>query len=122
MEKISDFYVGKSKIAGLGIFTKRNFKTNDILFRCPVIIIPPLEVKHLDKTILDNYQYTWGDGSAIALGFASLLNHSYKPNAMYKTDLIKKEIIIIAICPIKRLEEITINYNGKIGDKTPVEF
>ena len=56
---------------------------------------------------------------AIALGFGSIYNHSYEPNATYKKKSESKVIDFVAIKGIKKDEEITVNYNyGNPEDKT----
>jgi SET domain-containing protein len=71
---------------------------------------------------LRDYYFMWGKITcAICLGFGSLYNHSYRPNATYKK-LIKEQVIkFIAIEDIKRGKEITVNYNyGNPDDNSPL--
>ncbi len=66
----------------------------------------------------------WGEikerhKAGICLGFGSLYNHSYSPNATYKKLHEEKMIEFIAIKDIKKDEEITVNYNfGDPDDKS----
>ncbi|HJN65554.1 MAG TPA: SET domain-containing protein-lysine N-methyltransferase, partial [Pirellulales bacterium] len=64
----------------------------------------------------------WGKRTvALALGYGSLYNHSYNPNARY--DDARGQIkVFTAICDITEGTEITINYNGDPDDPTDVGF
>ena len=57
----------------------------------------------------------------LALGYGSLYNHSYRPNARY-VDLSERTKLFTAIRDIAAGEEITVNYNGEPEDQTPVGF
>ena len=58
---------------------------------------------------------------ALGLGYASIYNHSYQPNARYVRE--QPDVLEFhAIADIKADEEITINYHGEPGDKRPVDF
>ena len=64
----------------------------------------------------------WGRGKlALALGYGSLYNHSYRPNARY-VDLAGRTKLFTAMRDIAAGEEITVNYNGEPEDDTPVGF
>ncbi len=66
--------------------------------------------------------YAWGLGTvALALGYGSLYNHSYEPNARYEASR-RRTKIFVALRKIATGEEITINYNGEPGDRSPVWF
>jgi SET domain-containing protein len=70
-------------------------------------------------TPLRNYFYQWGEDrrvSALALGFGSLYNHSFDPNAVYEEDIEQRIITFTAREDIAEGEEITINYNGHPED------
>ena len=67
----------------------------------------------IDRTVFSGYYYEWGKGEgALALGFGSLYNHSYKPTARYDQAEEGPVLIISAIRRINPGSEITINYNG----------
>jgi uncharacterized protein len=112
---------GKNK----GVFAQKKFEIDEVIETCPVIVLPPEEVEILDSTQLYNYNFTWGADSkeaAIALGYGSLYNHSYTPNAKYQKDYNNKLINYICIREIQPDEEITINYNLDPEDKAPIMF
>jgi SET domain-containing protein len=58
---------------------------------------------------------------AVALGYGSLYNHSYQPNARYDDESGKTKVFS-ALRDIAPGEEIVVNYNGVPEDKTPVWF
>ena len=110
---------------GRGVFAQRNFKRGEVIETCPVIVLPPEEIDSLELTQLYNYYFSWGPDSkdaAIALGYGSLYNHSYSPNARYYKDFENSLLRYICIRDIQKDEEITINYNCDPEDKTPVWF
>lgn len=119
------FFVGSSNGKGRGVFAQKRFAKGDIIERCPVIVIPKDEEGLVEGTTLFNYTYGWGEGledSAIALGFGSLYNHAYRPNAMYKRLHDDMMIMYVALRDIAVGEEITVNYNGQPEDLSPLWF
>jgi len=108
---------------GRGIFAQQDFAKGDLIETSAVIVIPKQQVKLITKTVLLNYYFGWhGESGAIGLGFASLFNHSYHPNAVYIKNFAKSVIDIIAYQDIREGQEITINYNGSVDDISPVWF
>ena len=106
MQRIPSLYFAPSGQIGRGVFTTAIIPDGSIIEICPVIIIPAHEV---------DYYFIWGeddDQAAIALGYGSLYNHSYKPNANFSLNLDDRTIEIIAIKDIEAGEEITFNYHG----------
>lgn len=118
-------YCAPSKIpnAGNGIFARAPIKKDELIEKCPIVLVAEHEVPDLRKTELMNYYFMWGDDknfhkAAICLGFGSLYNHSYTPNATYKKNLTDNYIEFIAIEDIQKDQEITVNYNhGNPNDK-----
>ncbi len=119
------FFVGSSNGKGRGVFARRRFAKGEVIERCPVIVIPKEEESFIESTTLYNYTYGWGEDleeSAVALGFGSLYNHAYRPNAMYRRLHDDKMIEYVALRDIAEGEEITVNYNGAPGDLSPLWF
>jgi len=123
----SKIYISKSKIpkAGRGVFAASPIKKGELIERCPVLVVKGGDVPRLKPTILKSYYFIWHKPKKIAtkvgicLGFGSIYNHSYEPNATYKKNLKEETIDFVAIRPIQRGEEITVNYNyGKPNDKS----
>lgn len=108
----------QSKGRGRGVFTAANINKGDLIEICPVIIIPPKEVKLLDKTELHDYYFCWPKptkSACIALGYGSIYNHSSKPNAEIVLDLETRSLQFHCIKKIKAGSEILIDYSG--GEK-----
>ena len=113
----------KSKIHNLGVFATKSFKVGDIIESCPVLVLSHDTTQAIHDKDLDNYTFDWEEHkSAIVLGYGSLYNHDYEPNARYYKDFKTNILTFKAIKPIKKGEEITISYNGNPEDKTPVWF
>jgi len=115
-------YVSTIEDKGRGVFAQQAIRKGEIFERAPVIIIPGREWENLERTVLFNYCYGWGEDSALALGFGSLFNHSYKPNAVYNRKFEEQMIEYTALCDIDPGEEITVNYNGDPNDLDPLWF
>ncbi len=119
-------FISKSAIpnAGRGVFASCIITKHTIIEVCPVILVPKHEVPSLQQTLLINYNFAWGKGGearAICLGFGSIYNHTYEPNATYKKNFENLTIEFICLKDIKKGEEITVNYNhGDPRDKSPL--
>ena len=80
----------------------------------------PLEASR--PTRMSDYCFEWGRGTvAVALGYGSLYNHSYQPNARYDDESGQAKVFR-TIRDIAPGEEIVVNYNGEPKDETPVWF
>jgi len=79
-------YVSQSPVHGRGVFAGRRFRTGDVVEECPVLPILEEQIDALDSTDLYGYSFEWEDGVAMALGYGSLYNHSWTPNARYDHD------------------------------------
>jgi len=108
---------------GRGVFARRDIRKGEVIERVPVLVMTSEEyAEGLANTALKDYCFGWGvDQVALALGYGSLYNHSYKPNARYD-DVAPQTKAFIAIRAIARGEEITINYNGRPGSRAKVWF
>ncbi len=120
-------YIKESEIknAGRGVYAKRYIKKGEIIESCPIIEVSRYDTANLRESILVTYFFYFGKNKEkllIALGFGSIYNHSYKPNAIYKIKSVKKLIEFVALKNIKEDEEITVNYNKKGKNKNPLWF
>ena len=100
---------------GRGVLATSEFVAGQTVERCPVIVIPASEAPLIRDTRLSHYYFEWGDDckqAAIALGYGSLYNHSYSPNARYEFREAEDYLEFIALRDIQAGEEITINYNN----------
>ncbi len=59
--------------------------------------------------------------TVVALGYGSLYNHSYSPNARYE-DANPRTKLFIALRDIQPGEEIVVNYNADPNDRSDVGF
>ena len=107
---------------GRGIFAMRDIKKGEFIEEAPVIVIFETEWKLMRKSILLNYVFRWKEDKALALGYGSLYNHSYNPNARYHTNIENQSIDFYAREDIQENEEITVNYNGDHEDQSPLWF
>ncbi|MFB2347919.1 SET domain-containing protein [Priestia megaterium] len=122
---MESIYVKDTQKYGRGIYAMRDIKEGQLIEVSPIILSPPKEWEHLEKTVLSQYCFQWGENfsnTAIALGYGSLFNHSYTPNAIYYYNEDNLSIEFYAEADIKKDEEITINYNGDPTDKSPLWF
>lgn len=114
----------KTRYKGNGVFATANFKPGEIIEKCPVITMRPKERKFAEETILDYYIYPWKtlNDAAVVLGYGAVYNHSYEPNAKWIRDYDRNLMIYKAIRPIKKGQEVTINYNGDYGPPEDVDW
>ncbi|HMN27835.1 MAG TPA: SET domain-containing protein [Caldilineaceae bacterium] len=114
--------IGPSPGKGRGVFATRLIETGELIEQAPVIVVPTGQWEAMHKTVLFNYYFAWGEHSAIALGYGSLYNHAYQPNARFVKQLAEERIDFFALHPIQPGEEILINYNGDPNDDSPLWF
>lgn len=107
---------------GRGVFALRDIQKGETIEHVPLLIFPAdTLVDGLDNAHVGRYYYWWTKKRvAIALGYGSLYNHSYTPNATYihGNDKLK----YVALKNIPEGDEITVNYNWDPKDKRPVGF
>lgn len=104
------------------LIAAKDIKKGQVIERCPVLLVDIKHERHLEATSLKNYYFEWNKKfNAVALGYGSLYNHSYTPNARYTFDYIRKLLLFTAIKNIKKGEEIFINYNYFPNSKTELE-
>ncbi len=115
--------VKSTKGKGRGVFARELIKAGTVFERVPLLVIPAKEVLECEHGgFLSQYVFEYGKGTvALALGFGSLYNHSYQPNARYD-DAGRQVKEFRALRDIQAGEEITINYNGAEDVMDPVEF
>ncbi len=125
MQRIPGLYFAPSALGGRGVFCAEDISKGSIIELCPIIRIPASEVDIIHQTELHDYYFVWGeknDEAAIALGFGSLYNHSYTPNAEFVLCFDTETINIYAIEHISAGVEITFNYHGQPNSKDPLWF
>jgi SET domain-containing protein len=109
-------------IRGRGIVALEDIEPGRLIERSPVLIIPSEQRPTIDETIIFTYVFMWEHHtveqdlykhtgrSAIALGYTSLLSHSYDPNCIFVRHIDEFLIDVFASRTIKIGEELTIDY------------
>jgi hypothetical protein len=117
--------VRDTSVKGRGVFARVRFARGETIETAPVIVILAEKWHHVEPTVLALYIFNFGprgEHAAIALGFGSLYNHSYSPNAVYTKNWEERLIRFTALRDIEPGEEITVNYNGSPGGAAPIWF
>jgi SET domain-containing protein len=122
MEPSKLIRVRNVKGKGRGVFASETIAKGNLIERVPIVLVP---IEHLIgglySPVLARFFYMWNKKNvAISLGYGSLYNHSYRPNAHYQHG--KMTISYTALRDIAKGEEITINYNGDPRDRSRVGF
>ncbi len=118
-------YVAPSDTHGQGVFAARAIEAGEVIEVCPILLFPKAQLPYIRQTVLDDYYFDWGeDGEwyALCLGFGSLYNHSYEPNAEYGMDFDARTIDFYCLQDIPAGAEILINYNGDADNHSEVWF
>jgi SET domain-containing protein len=113
--------VKRVKGKGRGVFARKPIRKGEVFETCPMLVLPACALG--DGTNgLGSYVFEWGkDSLGLALGYGSLYNHSYRPNARYD-DVGPQTKAFKALRDIAPGEEITVNYNGEPGRRTKLWF
>ena len=120
-------YIDNSKIkgAGRGVFAKKDISKDDVIEICPIIEVPHDDNDQLNRSSLVTYFLYLGESKdrlALMLGFGSLYNHSYKPNATFSINENGQSVEFIALENIKENSEITFNYKHDSQSTNPLWF
>ena len=110
---------------GRGVFTGEDIMSGTVVEMSPVLVMSGEERKLLDKTLLHDYIFEWGektDQCCMALGYVPLYNHAYRSNCEYEMDFGQSLIVIRAVQDIGAGSELLINYNGRWDDAKPLWF
>jgi uncharacterized protein len=107
---------------GRGIVAIEDIEPGQLVERSPVLLIPPEDRQAVDDTIIFTYVFMWEhrtveqdlykhEGrSAIALGYSSLLSHSFEPNCNFVRHIDELLLDVYANRLIRAGEELTIDY------------
>ena len=118
-------FVDQTHSMGRGVFTNERIPAGTIVEISPVIVMSGEDRIHLDKTLLHDYIFEWGEGNAhccMGLGYVPVYNHSYQSNCEYEMDFENEQISIRTVRVITAGEELFINYNGDWNNAKPVWF
>ncbi len=111
---MSDVFVGKSDIEGLGLFAARRFAAGDVIRHVNVLreVTPEAPLRPELGERADHCDYP--DGKVVLIGFPDRhINHSCDPNAWAAYD--GPEEYFVARRDIPAGTEITIDYNVNIS-------
>ncbi len=118
-----------SEKKGRGVISKKKIKKGSIIDVAHTILIPNDHYDLIQNTVLYDYIFEWDDPKyegeykcVIALSVSQFINHSYTPNVRYEYDYTNQTIKFIAIKDIMEGEELLVNYNGNVRDKSPMWF
>jgi hypothetical protein len=107
---------------GRGVVAIEDLEPGRLVERSPVLIIPSEQRSSVDQTIVFTYVFMWEHHSveedlykhhgrsAIALGYTSLLSHSFEPNCSFVRHIDELFIDVFAKRLIRSGEELTIDY------------
>lgn len=118
-------FIAPADPMGRGVFSSEDIAEGTVIEIAPVIIMSKEERELIDKTLLHDYIFEWGEGTGqccMALGYVPLYNHSYTSNCEYEMDFEEEYIRVKTVRPVKAGEELFINYNGNWNDATPIWF
>src|SRR5674476_5412 len=79
-------FIDKTKDKGRGVFSRERIPSGTIIEIAPVIVMEKTDRQYLDKTLLHDYIFEWGeqkDKCCMALGYLPMYNHNYKSNCEY---------------------------------------
>lgn len=115
--------VKRARGKGRGVFARKGISCGTVIERVPVVTFDVQEIFNpVRRSKLAEYVYKWGDGVvAIALGYGSLYNHSYDPNAAFHSEGPFTQVFK-AIRDIEAGEEITVNYTGNVRENSRLSF
>ena len=111
-------YIKYTGNKGRGVFTTERLNAGIVVEDSPVIVMTNKDRELLDKTLLHDYIFEWGEkkeSCCMALGYISIYNHSDDSNCEYFMDFENETIQIKASKIISAGEELTINYHGDGG-------
>ena len=118
-------YIGNTAEKGRGVFTSEIITKDTLIEICPVLYLPKKDIELLKQTVINDYYFEWGknlEGGAFAMGYGSLYNHSFEPNAYYDVDMEAHLLMVYAWTNIPSGTEICFNYNGDPEDANELWF
>ena len=111
---------------GRGVVAVEAIGNGVLVERSPVVIVPEEDRGAVDASSIGYHIFMWEHGSvgddiysgkgrvAVVLGYASLVNHSDRPNCRFVRYIDAKALDVIALRDIAAGEEITFDYGMKL--------
>jgi SET domain-containing protein len=90
-------YIMETAQRGRGVFTTESIPAGTTIEIAPVIVLNQADRAVVDTTLLHDYIFEWGldeTQAAVALGYASIYNHSVDANCKYDMDFEHRTIQI----------------------------
>jgi SET domain-containing protein len=118
-------FIAPAENKGRGVFTAEDIEADITIEVAPVIVMSAAERELLDKTLLHDYIFEWGenrDQCCMALGYVPMYNHAYRSNCEYTMDFDAETIIVKTVRFVKAGEELFINYNGDWNNESKLWF
>lgn len=117
------YTVDKSPTLGFrGLIAENDIKKGATICRGPLLFFDAKKEPVMDRTVIAKYYFEYTKKyHCVALGYCSVANHSFTPNAVYIYSYKSKSLIFKALRDIKKGEEIFVNYNGDPNDCEPLE-
>lgn len=118
-------YLKSTTGKGRAVYTTETIPANTVIEESPVIVMTKAEREYLDRTLLHDYIFEWGelkDKCCMALGLIPMYNHSNNSNCEYFMDFEEETIQVKTRRVVKIEEELTINYNGDWDDGKKLWF
>jgi SET domain-containing protein len=113
--------IGRSKIHRYGVFAQEDIPANRKVIEYTGERLNRKQTKERDRGdytylfALDDY---WTLDGAVGGSGAEIINHSCEPNVVAR--ILKGHILYVSLRPIKRGEELTVDYNfDVVGDTSP---
>jgi uncharacterized protein len=122
---IPNLFIQQVPNKGRGVFTNKYIAANTIIEVALVIVLTLQDKQQLDKTLLHDYIFYWGENAescCMALGLIPIYNHAAPSNCEYAMHTQEELIEIKTMRAIEANEELTINYNGNYNDQSPLWF
>jgi SET domain-containing protein len=106
---------------GRGVFAAEDIPRGTLIEVCPVVVLSAADTERVMRTALARYVFEWGadagGASAVVLGYGSLYNHSFEPNADYRHREARACVTFWATRDIRAGEEVCTNYVGESSPK-----
>jgi len=103
---LGNIRVGKSDVAGRGVFANKDFKIGDIIEVCPLV---EDKRKNISGKLVDYlFDSKTKGNSLLPFGNCAIVNHSSKPNAVWRID--NDKMVMLCLKDIKKGDEIFHSY------------
>ena len=105
---LGNIRVGKSEKAGRGVFANKDLKRGDIIEVCPLV---EDKRKNIRGRLVDYlFDSKTKGNSLLPFGYCAIVNHSSKPNAIWRID--NDKMIMLCLKDIKKGDEIFHSYGA----------